>query len=79
MSRKKSTDKDTRNGLGKTTLVEIIHFLFGGSCTKDSLFKMPMFKNDFFIMDLKIGSSKLTVKRRGLDSNYIYVFLRKRK
>ncbi len=74
---KKSTDKDTRNGLGKTTLVEIIHFLFGGSCTKGSLFKMPMFKNAFFIMDLKIGSSKFTVKRRGLDSNYIYVFCEK--
>lgn len=23
---KKSTDKDTRNGLGKTTFIEIIHF-----------------------------------------------------
>lgn len=74
---KKSTGKDTRNGLGKTTFVEIIHFLFGGSCTNNSIFKMSMFKDHFFIMDYRINNTKLTVKRRGLDSNYVYVFCQK--
>ncbi|MFO1444573.1 DUF2326 domain-containing protein [Bacillus sp. Bva_UNVM-123] len=70
---KKSTDKDTRNGLGKTTFVEIIHFLFGGSCTNNSVFKLPIFKNHFFIMDYVLDDTKFTVKRRGFDSNYVYV------
>jgi len=70
---KKSTDKDTRNGLGKTTFIEILHFLFGGSCTNNSFFKLPMFKNHFFIMDYSLNSTRFTVKRRGFDSNYVYV------
>lgn len=70
---KKSTDKDTRNGLGKTTFIEILHFLFGGSCSNNSFFKFPMFKNHFFIMDYSLDSTRFTVKRRGFDSNYVYV------
>ena len=31
-----STDKQTRNSAGKTSLIEIIHFLFGADCDKDS-------------------------------------------
>lgn len=31
-----STDKDSRNGVGKTTLLEIIHFCLGGSENKQS-------------------------------------------
>lgn len=70
---KKSTYKDSRNGLGKTTFVEIIHFLFGGSCTKNSIFKLPIFKDHFFIMDYSLNDGNITVKRRGIDSNYVYV------
>lgn len=69
----KSTDKDTRNGLGKTTFVDIIHFLFGGSCTTNSIFKLPIFKNHFFIMDYRFDNTLFTIKRRGFDSNYVYV------
>ena len=72
---KESTTKDTRNGLGKTTFTEIIHFLFGGSCTKTSIFKLDQFVSHFFIMDFEIEGSKITVKRRGLDSNFVYIEL----
>jgi uncharacterized protein YydD (DUF2326 family) len=71
---KKSTSKDSRNGLGKTTFIEIIHFLFGGSCTKNSIFKLDKFINHYFIMDIKLDNSRLTVKRRGLDSNFIWIY-----
>jgi uncharacterized protein YydD (DUF2326 family) len=69
----KSTSKDSRNGLGKTTFIEIIHFLFGGSCSKNSIFKLDKFINHYFIMDIRLENSKLTVKRRGLDSNFIWI------
>ncbi|MCK4968052.1 MAG: DUF2326 domain-containing protein, partial [Candidatus Aenigmarchaeota archaeon] len=31
---KESSQKDSRNGLGKTSIIEIIHFLMGGNITK---------------------------------------------
>lgn len=73
----KSTDKDTRNGLGKTTFIEIIHFLLGGSCSRTSFLKLSRFSEHFFIMDMKIDDSKLIVKRRGIESNYIYILCEK--
>jgi hypothetical protein len=36
-----STEKQTRNSAGKTSLIEIIHFLLGADCDKDSLFRTP--------------------------------------
>ncbi|CAO4145463.1 hypothetical protein LPLAFNJD_LOCUS1947 [Methylorubrum aminovorans] len=36
-----STEKQTRNSAGKTSLVEIIHFLLGSEADKKSLFKKP--------------------------------------
>lgn len=35
-----STDKQTRNSAGKTSLIEVIHFLLGAECDKDSLFRL---------------------------------------
>lgn len=36
-----SDKRDTRNGAGKTSIIEIVNFLFGSNCPK-------LFKNDFF-------------------------------
>jgi len=68
-----STDKDTRNGLGKTTFIDIINFLLGGRCDKHSTFKLSMFINEFFMMDIELEGSLITVKRRGMDANTIYI------
>jgi uncharacterized protein YydD (DUF2326 family) len=34
-----STDKQTRNSAGKTSFLEIIHFLHGSDCDADSVFR----------------------------------------
>ena len=34
-----ATDKQTRNRAGKSSLLDIIHFLSGSKCDKDSIFR----------------------------------------
>src|SRR5580700_1518466 len=50
-----STEKQTRNSAGKTSLVEIIHFLMGSNCDKDSLFRTPGLIEHTFTGSFMIG------------------------
>ncbi len=60
----KSSQKDSRNGAGKSLLVEIIHFCLGGS-TGTSLKKKEL--HDWrFTLDLRLGGKDVSVTR-GLD------------
>jgi uncharacterized protein YydD (DUF2326 family) len=60
----KSSQKDSRNGAGKSLLVEIIHFCLGGS-VGTSLKKKEL--HDWrFTLDLRLGAKDISVTR-GLD------------
>jgi len=60
----KSSHKDSRNGAGKSLLVEIIHFCLGGSAGT-SLKKKEL--HDWrFTLDMQLGGKELSVTR-GLD------------
>lgn len=59
----KSSDKDSRNGLGKTTLIEIIHFCLGSSLKKDSVLKSKELENWTFILDLTLSGKDFSVYR----------------
>lgn len=68
-----STDKQTRNSAGKTSLVEIIHFLLGADCEKDSLFRLNELVEHTFKGTFRIGGELLTVARTGADPSKIFL------
>jgi uncharacterized protein YydD (DUF2326 family) len=68
-----STDKQTRNSAGKTSLIEIIHFLLGANCKKDSLFRTDALVNQTFTGEFIFGGVTLTVSRTGSDPSKIFV------
>jgi len=68
-----STDKQTRNSAGKTSLIEIIHFLLGADCEKDSLFRLNELVEHTFKGTFRIGGELLTVARTGADPSKIFL------
>jgi uncharacterized protein YydD (DUF2326 family) len=60
----KSSRKDSRNGAGKSLLVEIIHFCLGGSA--GTSLKKKELRDWQFTLDLQLGGRELSVTR-GLD------------
>ena len=70
---KYSTDKHTRNSAGKTSLIEIIHFLLGSDCDKDSIFRTSELIEHTFKGRFKIGGDDFTVSRSGADPSKIFI------
>ena len=66
-----STDKDSRNGLGKTLLVEIINFCLG-SGVSDSLDKQEL-QSWAFMLDVEIAGANFTFNRSLDNSNMVTV------
>lgn len=68
-----STEKQTRNSAGKTSLVEIIHFLLGSNCDKDSLFRTDALIDHSFTVVIEVGGNPLKISRTGRDPSKIFV------
>lgn len=68
-----STDKQTRNSAGKTSLIEVIHFLLGADCEKDSLFRLDALVEHTFKGTFRIGGELLTVARTGSDPSKLFL------
>ncbi len=68
-----STNKQTRNRAGKTSLIEIIHFLTGANVDKDSLFYSAALRKEHFGFTFDLGKEKVTVKRSGDDRSKLNV------
>lgn len=62
---KDSTKKDTRNGLGKSTLIDVIHFCLGGKLTSSSSrLAHPLLSQYSFSLELDLNGKIFTVTRR---------------
>lgn len=68
-----ATDKQTRNGAGKSSLVDIIHLLLGGKCDPNSIFKLDVLKQSFFGMKFDLAKDVISVQRKGESANKVIV------
>ncbi|MBK6960653.1 MAG: DUF2326 domain-containing protein [Gammaproteobacteria bacterium] len=66
-----ATDKQTRNRAGKTSLIEIVHFLTGSKAEKGSLCCSGALANESFGMTFDLGGEKLRVERAGHQKSKI--------
>ena len=67
----KSSDTDSRNGVGKTSLIELIHFLLGASAPKDSIFRRDELVNSTFNLTFQAKDLPIEVSRSGTAPNSI--------
>jgi uncharacterized protein YydD (DUF2326 family) len=69
----KSTEKQTRNSAGKTSMIEIIHFLLGADADKNSLFKKPEIVSHSFTAEFLINKERIRITRSGADDKKMLV------
>ncbi len=66
-----SSDQQTRNGSGKSSLVRVLHFLLGANA--GSTFRAPEFEGWVFALGLDVGSRPTIVARSTADTSRIHV------
>jgi uncharacterized protein YydD (DUF2326 family) len=72
-TRPEAKDTETRNSAGKTSLLEIIHFLLGSNCDKDSLFRIKALIDQSFTGIFTIQGTQFEVTRSGNDPAKIFI------
>ena len=72
-TRPDATQRQTRNSAGKTSLVEIIHFLLGADCGTDSLFRTKALVDHTFEGEFVIAGKPIKVQRGGASPAKVYV------
>ncbi len=60
---KGANDRQTRNGVGKTSFVELVHFLMGGNCGPDHFLQSPALSSHGYAIDFDLADLPVTVER----------------
>ena len=68
-----STDRHTRNSAGKTSLVEIIHFLLGSDAGKSSLFKHDALLKHSFTVEFRLAGRWVAASRTGSRDDIVTI------
>ncbi len=68
-----ASDRQTRNRAGKTSMVEVVHFLMGAEVRKDSLFRTKILKGESFGMVFELGGEFVEVERSAGAPSRIYL------
>ena len=66
-----ASSKQTRNGAGKSSMVEIVHFLTAGECPEASIFRLPELVAHSFGMDFDLGGQRVTIERSGATQSEV--------
>jgi uncharacterized protein YydD (DUF2326 family) len=67
-----ATAKQTRNRAGKTSLIEIVHFLTGSDAGPESIFRTRELAGQSFSMDFDLKSERTIVERSGGTKAKVY-------
>ncbi|MEW5848968.1 MAG: DUF2326 domain-containing protein [Myxococcota bacterium] len=70
---KTSGKKDSRNGLGKSSLIEVIHFCLGASLRKGATLASSELKGWTFTVSLRIGGQRVRVSRNTGQTGVVQV------
>lgn len=68
-----ASEKQTRNRAGKTSLIEIVHFLTGSKPARDSLFRAEALADYSFGIEFDLGRERTVAERSGKESSKIQV------
>jgi len=68
-----ATEKQTRNRAGKTSLVEIVHFLLGANVKPGSLFSQKTLTDAAFAMSLDLDGGPVEVERSPKNKSKFHV------
>ena len=74
--REPQRQNSSKSGLScgsRASLIEIVHFLLGAACNKDSLFKCPELIEHSFVGDFVIDDQKICVQRSGSRPSRVYL------
>lgn len=68
-----ASDRQSRNGAGKTSFVDLVHFLCGSNAPKDSIFRAPKLIDSTFEILMDVGASEYSVARSGQKPSTIAI------
>lgn len=68
-----ATATGKRNAAGKSSLIDVIHFLFGGNREAGSPLSAPELSADSFTMQCDIGGEKIAVTRSNADPRQVRI------
>ena len=68
-----ANDKQTRNGAGKSSFVETVHFLTGANVNADSMFRNVELVEHSFGMEFDLAGDLVTVERSGLEPTNVTI------
>ncbi|MFA6957333.1 MAG: DUF2326 domain-containing protein [Thermoanaerobaculia bacterium] len=67
----RSGEKDSRNGLGKSSLLRVIHFCLGADWKRMKTLKAPELRGWEFAVELQLGDATVSVSRNTADPGVV--------
>ena len=68
-----ASDLQSRNSVGKTSFVELVHFLFGADARPKSIFRSEALRNSTFNASVEIGGEIFSISRSGKRPSHVHI------